>query len=266
MATSLINTTPQATYTSLLKLGDNSALSASLKRISDGAGNDTPIEISTAAVQFGGSTGMYWDNTNRRLGIGTNAPGVPLHLTTSASEPLIRLVRQSVTTEISSGSGGNASIGTTSSAPFAFITNNSTRAQIAATGEFGIGAASLTSARLHVRGSGATSATTALLVENSAGTQSLRVRDDGQVALGQSTNFTVDANITYNRYELVVGALSSVPSAILSATSTTRGFLPPRMTTTQKNAIASPAAGLVVYDTDTNKLCCYNGTTWNDLF
>jgi len=38
------------------------------------------------------------------------------------------------------------------------------------------------------------------------------------------------------------------------------------MTTTQKNAISSPAAGLVVYDTDTNKLCCYNGTSWNDLF
>jgi hypothetical protein len=55
-------------------------------------------------------------------------------------------------------------------------------------------------------------------------------------------------------------------SAILEAVSTTKGFLPPRMTTTQKNAISSPAAGLVVYDTDTNKLCCYNGSTWNDLF
>jgi len=38
------------------------------------------------------------------------------------------------------------------------------------------------------------------------------------------------------------------------------------MTTTQKNAIATPAAGLVVYDNTTNKLCCYNGSTWNDLF
>ena len=55
-------------------------------------------------------------------------------------------------------------------------------------------------------------------------------------------------------------------SAALSADSTTKGFLPPRMTTTQKNAIASPAAGLVVYDSTTNKLCCYNGSTWNDLF
>jgi hypothetical protein len=51
----------------------------------------------------------------------------------------------------------------------------------------------------------------------------------------------------------------------LNMTSTTKGFLPPRMTTTQKNAI-SAIAGLVVYDSTTNKLQCYNGSTWNDLF
>jgi hypothetical protein len=35
------------------------------------------------------------------------------------------------------------------------------------------------------------------------------------------------------------------------------------MTTTQKNAIATPAAGLVVYDTTLNQLCTYDGT-WGD--
>ena len=62
------------------------------------------------------------------------------------------------------------------------------------------------------------------------------------------------------------GTFTDVASARLQVNSTTQGFLPPRMTTTQKNAIGTPAAGLVVYDTDTNKLCCYNGTSWNDLF
>lgn len=57
-----------------------------------------------------------------------------------------------------------------------------------------------------------------------------------------------------------------VASAMLEVISTTQGILPPRMTTIQKNAIATPAAGLIVYDTTTNKLCCYNGTIWNDLF
>jgi hypothetical protein len=62
------------------------------------------------------------------------------------------------------------------------------------------------------------------------------------------------------------GNITLVASAVLQVDSTTKGFLPPRMTTTQKNAIGTPAAGLIVYDTDTNKLCCYNGTSWNDLF
>ncbi len=44
--------------------------------------------------------------------------------------------------------------------------------------------------------------------------------------------------------------------------STTKGFLPPRMTTTQRNAISSPATGLMVYDTNLNQPFFYNGTAW----
>jgi hypothetical protein len=55
-------------------------------------------------------------------------------------------------------------------------------------------------------------------------------------------------------------------SAQLQIDSTTKGFLPPRMTTTQRNAIASPAAGLVVYDNTDNKHYGYNGTTWNAFY
>lgn len=54
-------------------------------------------------------------------------------------------------------------------------------------------------------------------------------------------------------------------SAILQADSTTQGFLPPRMTTTQKNAISSPATGLVVYDTTLNKLAVYTGAGWETV-
>ena len=77
MATSLINTTPATTYVSLLKLGDNSALTSTLKVVSDGAGNDTPISVSTTAVRFGASTGLNWDNTNGRLAIGVASGTVP---------------------------------------------------------------------------------------------------------------------------------------------------------------------------------------------
>lgn len=55
-------------------------------------------------------------------------------------------------------------------------------------------------------------------------------------------------------------------SAILDVRSTTQGFLPPRMTTAQRDAISSPATGLIIYNTTTNKHQGYNGTTWNDFY
>ena len=54
-------------------------------------------------------------------------------------------------------------------------------------------------------------------------------------------------------------------SAILDVRSTTKGFLQPRMTTTQRDAIATPATGLQVYNTTTNTNDYYNGTSWNAL-
>ncbi|MGC6403409.1 MAG: hypothetical protein ACON4A_08200 [Flavobacteriaceae bacterium] len=55
------------------------------------------------------------------------------------------------------------------------------------------------------------------------------------------------------------------PSAILQLNSTTQGLLLPRMTTTQRDAIANPANGLLVFDTTTNQLNVYNGTKWEAL-
>jgi hypothetical protein len=55
-------------------------------------------------------------------------------------------------------------------------------------------------------------------------------------------------------------------SAQVQIDSTTKGFLPPRMTNAQMLAIATPAAGLVVYDTTNNKHCGYNGTAWQNFY
>lgn len=55
---------------------------------------------------------------------------------------------------------------------------------------------------------------------------------------------------------------SPVASAVLDVASTTQGFLPPRMTTTQMNAISSPAEGLEIYATDTHQWMGYNGSAW----
>jgi hypothetical protein len=55
---------------------------------------------------------------------------------------------------------------------------------------------------------------------------------------------------------------NAVASACLELTSTTKGFLPPVMTTTQKNAIASPAILLVVWDSTLANLDYYNWSAW----
>ena len=63
-----------------------------------------------------------------------------------------------------------------------------------------------------------------------------------------------------------IGTGTPENSAQINMVSTSKGFLPPRMTTTERDAISSPATGLMLYNTTTNKLQCYNGTTWNDCF
>ena len=55
-------------------------------------------------------------------------------------------------------------------------------------------------------------------------------------------------------------------SAVLQADSTTQGFLPPRMTTAQKVTLAATAiAGLMIYDTNLNKMCVYTGAGWETI-
>lgn len=51
-------------------------------------------------------------------------------------------------------------------------------------------------------------------------------------------------------------------TSLLELESTTKVFLPPRMTTVQRVAISSPSAGSLVYDTDLNCLSLYNGSAW----
>ncbi|MCX6303406.1 MAG: DUF1566 domain-containing protein [Bacteroidetes bacterium] len=52
------------------------------------------------------------------------------------------------------------------------------------------------------------------------------------------------------------------PSAMLDVKSTSKGFLPPRMSTSQRDAISAPVAGLTIYNASRNCNETYNGTSW----
>jgi hypothetical protein len=275
---------------------------------------------------------MYWDNTNNRLGVGTNAPTAPLTIKGVTNTGTILLSLENSTRKIIDITDrGTITVNAYNSAnniytlgyAGAFDSGALTLfGEANANGVFLTGKSDLNNyiipnlglgitvptAKAHIKGSGSTSATTSLLVQNSASTQTLKIADDGATTIGIASSgiftvfsqygfiymnagnylgygFSADETFTYRNASNVSqwkfsstgngvlnGTLSlgngsaPVASAQLDVTSTTKGFLPPRMTTTQKNAIASPASGLILYDSTTNKLQCYNGSTWNDLF
>jgi hypothetical protein len=64
---------------------------------------------------------------------------------------------------------------------------------------------------------------------------------------------------------LLINTTSINASAQAQIDSTTKGFLPPRMTTVQKDAILTPTPGLVVYDTTLNKLCVRGASAWQTI-
>lgn len=366
-----------------------------------------------------GAANLFWDNTNGRLGIGTTNPfslltvggqssfysvqsagtgsdffysDIHPNITAGANSQVVSLVR------LRDRGQGNTG-GFTGTQRLSLLVENAGGGEFpfqlfSETGALRIGYTTIATptAKLEIRGSGSTSATTALLVQNSAGNNALQITDDrivkvyngldlsgwymyangtsnasvfggtswiwdttgggvhtfrttgnierfritdnGNALIGTTTDagykldvngtarvsgaLTVSGNqilfsgSTTNTYitqnigtgignfsaatcvqfqvntfpkiivrdtgssrasTLIVGdnvattesAHSSALLEVRSSSSYIKGFLPPRMTTTEKNAIASPAAGLMVYDNTLNRPCFYNGTSWITL-
>ncbi len=114
-----------------------------------------------------------------------------------------------------------------------------------------------------------------LTIKNDAGTDIFAILNtggsDGWLELRNDSGtrmvvFRADGGNHYlNTGSICVGSTTVDASALVEIESTTKGFLPPRMTTTQKNAIGSPATGLIVFDTTLGKLQVYGGAGWINL-
>ena len=86
------------------------------------------------------------------------------------------------------------------------------------------------------------------------------------IGLGSNTAVLGNSSITTTALRGNVGIGTTAPNAaaLLDVSTTTKGFLPPRMTTTQRDAITTPPAGLMVYNTTTNKLNVFT-TVWEAI-
>lgn len=65
--------------------------------------------------------------------------------------------------------------------------------------------------------------------------------------------------------QISIGTPTPDVSSILELKSNEKGFLPPRMTTTERDFITPAATGLLIYNTETATFNFYNGTVWKDI-
>jgi len=125
------------------------------------------IQFSNGSAFASDATNLFWDDTNNRLGIGTNTPNSLLNVIGTGGVSGIRV---------------NTS-GADSWMPFSdgnwYVRSNGVIINDNNTAGVSIGTNSPNTARLMVKGSGSTSATTSLLVQNSGGTAALTITDSG---------------------------------------------------------------------------------------
>ena len=79
---------------------------------------------------------------------------------------------------------------------------------------------------------------------------------------------TIAANDSNAQVGIGIPTTNIHPSAQLDVSSTTKGFLPPRMIESQRNAIATPAAGLMIWCSDcgtSGEVQVYNGSAWTNI-
>ena len=183
---------------------------------------------------LGGDAGLFWDNVNKRLGVGTVTPLVPLNIynnnagissvilveqDTAAIIGQINQYRKNGSVNLVSGAEiGRLSFGgyfNSTYSPFSQVCSavlgyyggtgtdrvgglrlvtwngggQTTRLQVSPDGKIGIGTTA-PSAKLSILGEGSTSATTALLVQNSAGSTALQITDDLTVTVNTLVSFS----------------------------------------------------------------------------
>ena len=202
-----------------LQLPVGTILDATLRQVQDGLGTGSPLYLSTGGLRIGTTAGsaMYWDNTNNRLGIGTNAPSATVDINSNTlSNPMFsvgpsfatgfQIFNTNNTVTPVYGIGLNASYINTRIGFYDTLTFRANGTQITEMTSSEVRVGGATGARVGIKGSGSTSATTSLLVQNSALATLLQVLDDGSCTFGRAGSTTYPATFVGNTgTEAIIG-------------------------------------------------------------
>jgi hypothetical protein len=177
--------------TNIKTLNSESLLgSGNIEITASAAGVAGAIQFSDGSAFASDASNLFWDDTNKRLGIGTNAPSATAHFKGigSSSSTTSLLVQNSAGSDMLKVTDDSdvtlsklVTIRNSSAGLFARAYADGFGAGGAlmwVNGSMNLGSAPSTAAKLGIVGSGSTSATTALLVQNSASSNALQVRDD----------------------------------------------------------------------------------------
>lgn len=93
----------------------------------------------------------------------------------------------------------------------------------------------------------------------------LSISGGNTITLPNDNDWTVNGSDIHNANAGNVGIGTATPAGILDVTSTTSGVIMPRMTAVQRNAIATPVNGMMVYNTDEDCMNVYQAGAWQSL-
>ncbi|MAT11864.1 MAG: hypothetical protein CMM02_12755 [Rhodopirellula sp.] len=231
----------------LTVVGDSSTGGGGIGDIAFSVANDTAFE--TLKIENDGQI-YLGTNSNSRIRSSTNGGGRMVG--GQGNTPQTPAFGFFATNGVTDGGGGNGWYRPFTANNQCWSTGGVERMRLTAGGALGIGT-SILGAKLHVVGSNAVFGTSGLLVENSAGTEVLKV-DNGGVIFGDTRH-------------VAFGTTTLNPCASLEVNSTRGGILFPRMTTTQRNLINSPVDGLMIWNITTVQFEKYDFATgvWSSI-
>ncbi len=233
-----------------------------------GNGGTGATTFTAGRVLFGGtsaintSANLFWDNSNSRLGIGTASPAFSLDVSGDIRSTTVMRVGTTSgdTIDIFQVAGGGY-VSQPGNRFLAFGTNNIERLRIDSNGNLGLGTATPSTGTLNRQltiNSGASNLAGIVLQNDATGT----AFSDGSVIFISGTDFVIsnrEAGTTIGAITSINLITEGVSRATIKSTGQLR-FVP------LASDPGSAEAGDVYYNSTTNKLRCYNGSAWNDLF